>query len=107
MKRRLQGDCRGLWENREALEKYLKRLKELMEDDNMKQKVIEYGTTHDVEVDSVSAMLIVVIAPDIKEGFMLMGHGMQKLPNKGDKGKIVFEKGGPMNGYWKFYPNKK
>lgn len=29
----------GLWENREALEKYLKRLKELMEKDDKETKI--------------------------------------------------------------------
>ncbi len=106
MQRRLQGYCPDLWENGEALEKYLKRLKELMEEDTMKEKIIEYGTTHEVEVDSATQKAILVIAPEIKEGFVLMGHGMQKLPKNGDKGKIVFERGGPKNGYWKFYPNK-
>lgn len=33
------GNGRELWENREALEKYLKRLKELMEQDEQKQEV--------------------------------------------------------------------
>lgn len=33
MERRLQGDCRSLWENEDALKKYLKKLKELMEAD--------------------------------------------------------------------------
>lgn len=33
----------------------------------MIQKIVEYGTTHEVEVHSVSAMLIAVFAPDIKE----------------------------------------
>lgn len=39
--RRLQGDCSGLWENREALDKYLKRLKELMEEDENKNLQIQ------------------------------------------------------------------
>lgn len=73
----------------------------------MLQKKIDIGTTHNVVVETTSAFLLTVVSPELKEGFFLMGHGLQKLPNAGDTGKIVFEKGGVMGGYWKFYPNKK
>lgn len=71
----------------------------------MEKKVIPYGTEYQVEVESANERLITVIARSISEGFFLMGHGIKDLPKPGDKGKIVFTKGGPMKGYWKYYPS--
>lgn len=68
----------------------------------MKTKVIKYGKTLEVTVLSASRSLISVVAED-GGCYLLMGHGMTELPNKEDKGWIVFEKGGAMGGYWKYY----
>lgn len=72
----------------------------------MEERIIPFGTTHNVTVDSASVMMIVVIADEINEGFVLTGHGMEVLPKKDDKGTIVFERGGPLGGYWKYLPKK-
>lgn len=71
----------------------------------MKEKVIPFGEAHPVEVIQSSKVLVTVHASDNNEGYMLMGHGLNPLPNVGDSGKIVFEKGGPKGGYWQYYPN--
>ncbi len=71
----------------------------------MKEKIVPFGETHPVYVLESSKSMIVVHATDVGEGFVLVGHGISDLPAKETKGKIVFEKGGPMGGYWKFYPD--
>ncbi len=72
----------------------------------MQKKIVEYGTTHNVRVESATKTEIIVISDELKEGFVLLGHGMEILPSKGDTGIITFVKGGVMNGYWEFTPNK-
>ena len=69
----------------------------------MKEKIVEYGTTHNVTVIDSNKSLITVVADDIKEGFLLMFHDMKILPEKGDRGKIIFERNSK-RGYWKLYP---
>jgi len=69
------------------------------------KKVIPFGTKHNVRVESVSAFMMVVASDEIKEGFVLMAHGLQRLPNTGSKGTITFVKGGPAGGHWKFNPS--
>jgi hypothetical protein len=73
----------------------------------MKQKIVAYGTTVDVTVRSADEKLILVVDAN-KEGYILAGHGVKKrdLPAEGDQGRIVFTRGGPMGGYWKFIANK-
>lgn len=72
----------------------------------MEKKIIPYGTERPVTVGSSDAKMIFVVGDDDNEGYFLIGHGIKDLPKSGDKGKIVFEKGGPMKGYWQYYPNK-
>lgn len=69
----------------------------------MKERVYEYGTEYTVRVDKSDKDMIIVICDEIKEGFVLLYHGMNELPSMGDVGKIVFTKGGPKKGYWKYY----
>ena len=42
----------------------------------MIERVYEYGRTFEVKVETASKDMIVVIAPDINEGFVLLGHGL-------------------------------
>ncbi len=71
----------------------------------MQEKIIEFGTTHKVRVEKAMKEAIIVTGLDINEGFVLMGHDMTALPKEGEEGKIVFERGGPKGGYWKYYPD--
>lgn len=72
----------------------------------MKEKLIEYGTTHNVYVTSATKNIIGVVCPEIKEGFLLIGHGLTDLPEVNDKGKIVFERD-QRRGHWQWYPSTK
>lgn len=63
--------------------------------------------SHNVTVASADKKVIIATGDEIKEGFILIGHGMKDLPCKGDKGKVVFESGGIKGGYWQYYPNRK
>lgn len=71
---------------------------------NMKEKIVEYGSSHQVTVLSAHKQVIAVHAEAINEGFMLIGHGLKMLPAAGDKGKIVFERD-RRRGHWEWYPN--
>ncbi len=74
----------------------------------MKEKKVDYGTTYQVEIESADSKCIICIAPSIKEGFVLLYHGLKTLPTKGDKGKIVFERNNSkFKGHWQYYPNIK
>lgn len=70
----------------------------------MKTKTWPYGTEYKAEVMTVNKMLMAVHCPEIDEGFMLIGHGIKKLPKEGEIGKIIFTKGGPTGGYWQWQP---
>lgn len=70
----------------------------------MIERVYEYGRTFEVKVETASKDMIVVIAPDINEGFVLLGHGLTDLPSPGDKGIIVFERDSK-RGHWQYYKN--
>lgn len=70
----------------------------------MKTQIIPYGTTHKVRIEYSTKTIIMAVGQEIKEGFVLMHHGLKELPEINDTGKIVFEKGGPNNGHWQFYP---
>lgn len=70
----------------------------------MKQKIIDYGATYQVVIESADAKCIICIAPSINEGFILLHHGLINIPNKGDKGKIIFERD-KEKGHWQYYPN--
>lgn len=72
----------------------------------MQVKIIEFGTKHKVIVDSADKTVIICHAPKINEGFLLMFHGLETLPSKGDKGTIIFEKDSN-RGHWQYYPDKK
>lgn len=78
----------------------------LVKEYSMKEKIIEYGTEHEVEIMGANEIIISAVAPGINEGFLLMYHGMEKLPHAGDKGKIIFERD-TRKGHWQFYPDKK
>jgi hypothetical protein len=68
----------------------------------MEKKIIEYGTQHKCKVLSATEKLITVVGDD-GEGYMLMGHGIKKLPKEGDNGKITFIKSNtPFKGYWHY-----
>ena len=69
----------------------------------MQEKVVPFGTKYKVTVESADDKIVMVVADEIKEGFILMGHGLKKLPKHGDKGLIVFERGGVKGGYWQYY----
>lgn len=75
----------------------------------MKKVIVQYGTTHRVRVLSASRALISVVALDNdKEAYMLMGHGIYKLPEIGDTGTITFTRhNGPTKGYWHFKADEK
>lgn len=67
----------------------------------MNIKNVDYGTTFDVVVLSCTENVLTVRAPEINEGFILVGHGVHPLPVENDKGVIVFvqDKG---IGHWEF-----
>lgn len=68
----------------------------------MKDKIIEYGTTHNVTVLQATATMITVVDEN-NEGYFLIGHGIKKLPNVDDKGKITFVKNNlPHKGHWEY-----
>jgi hypothetical protein len=69
----------------------------------MKEKIVEYGTKHQVIVLNATKQVVTVHAPDINEAFLLIGHGLTVLPQPGDKGKIVFERDS-RRGHWQWYP---
>lgn len=71
----------------------------------MKETIVEYGTEHDVTVISSHPAVIAVHAKLINEGFMLIGHGLEKLPSVGDDGKIIFERDA-RRGHWQYYPKE-
>lgn len=70
----------------------------------MKEKVISFGTMHPVKVIDATEQIITVHAPDINQGFLLVGHGVQHLPKKDDTGSILFVEGGPKSGHWAWFP---
>ena len=72
----------------------------------MKTQIIPYGTTHAVRIEKADAQMIIAICDEINEGFVLLNHGKKDLPAPGDKGTIVFLRGGPNKGYWDFNPEK-
>jgi len=72
----------------------------------MLKKIIPYGTKHQVTVLSASKHVIAVHASGINEGFLLIGHGVENLPQQGDKGKIIFERD-TRAGHWEWYPKSK
>jgi len=71
----------------------------------MREKTWPYGTEFKAEVMSANKTLIAVTA-DSGEAFLLMYHGVKDLPKEGEIGKIVFTKGGPTGGYWKWYSQR-
>jgi hypothetical protein len=73
----------------------------------MHEKEIPFGTTHKVKVNSATKKMIVCVGTEINEGFILIGHDNNSLPSEGDEGTVVFTKGGPKGGYWKYIPNEK
>jgi hypothetical protein len=70
----------------------------------MNKKIVDYGTTYQVIVHSADSKCIICGAPSINEGFVLLYHGIEDYPTKGDEGKIVFEKDSA-NGHWQYYPS--
>jgi hypothetical protein len=46
----------------------------------MKEKIVEYGTKHQVIVLNATKQVVTVHAPDINEAFLLIGHGLTVLP---------------------------
>ena len=70
----------------------------------MKEKFVDYGTVHKVEVISSSKHFIACHSKDINEGFILIGHGIEDLPKVGDVGKVVFERDN-RRGHWQYYPS--
>jgi hypothetical protein len=69
----------------------------------MISKVIPYGTTHEVVIESSTPTLIVARGINNNEGFMLMFHGLTDLPPVGEKGTVTFvENNGPSKGHWKY-----
>lgn len=72
----------------------------------MQEKKVEYGTTHDVTVQSADKHAIVLTAEVLPgEAFVLLYHGLEVLPAKDDKGTIVFERD-KGRGHWQYYPAK-
>lgn len=71
----------------------------------MKEKIVDYGTEHPVKVLSASKEIIACHATDINEGFMLIGNHIDKIPESGDEGKIIFERD-KWHGHWQYYPIK-
>ena len=69
----------------------------------MISKKIDFGTVYDVTVIKASERVLFVNAKLINEGFIIIDHGLKVLPDLDSDGKIVFVKGGPAGGYWKFY----
>ena len=77
----------------------------------MKEKKIDYGTERPVIVDSADKIGIICTdekagADNFREGYILLFHGLKKIPEKGDKGKVIFERD-DKKGHWQFYPDKK
>jgi hypothetical protein len=71
----------------------------------MKEKTWPYGTQYKAEVMTANKMLISVNAIEIDEAFIPIGHGVKPPPKEVEIGKIVFMKGGPTGGYWKWFPS--
>ena len=72
----------------------------------MQERIFEYGTKVNVEVVSSNKNLVAVADfNEPREGYILLGHGLTILPNKGDKGYIVFERDN-RRGHWQYYPSK-
>lgn len=69
----------------------------------MQEKVIDYGTSHEVEVDSATSSMMIVLGTEVRKAFVLLGHGLKDLPKKGDKGTIIFERDSK-RGHWQWYP---
>lgn len=69
----------------------------------MQTKTVQYGTEHLVDVVDASPLIITVHDTVSNEGYLLVGHGLATLPNKGDKGKIIFESD-KRSGHWQYYP---
>lgn len=69
-------------------------------------KTWPYGTTYEVVVISSTKLVLAVMEPISKEGFILAMHGLKELPKVGERGKIVFVEGGPTGGHWKYYSLK-
>jgi hypothetical protein len=75
----------------------------------MQQKTINYGDTKNVTVDFVSEKVIICF-DDVNHGgeieaYVLIYHGLKKMPAKGDRGKVVFERDSKQ-GHWQYYPAK-
>ncbi len=71
----------------------------------MQERIVDYGTTHDVTIQSSSHVVIIAVDESINEAFVLMYHGMTQLPTVGDKGKIIFVRNNRR--HWQFYPDTK
>jgi hypothetical protein len=70
----------------------------------MREKTWQYGTQYKAEV-IIATKNILAVKAENDEGFIPMDHGVEELPKEGDLGKIVFMKGGPTGGYWKWFPS--
>ncbi len=70
----------------------------------MKTQIIKYGTKHTVKVLQANSKVIIVVADDNGEGYVLMGHGLKTLPEVDEIGTITFIKSNtPMNGHWEYH----
>lgn len=71
----------------------------------MQQKIIPYGTKHTVTVIRAEK-LVLVLVDENKEGYIIVGHGLDSLPKVDDEGIIIFEQNdGVAKGHWQYYPN--
>lgn len=66
-----------------------------------------YGTKYKAVVRSASRILLDLYVDEINEGFLLGGDHSSDIPKEGDKGTIVFTKGGATGGYWLWQPDNK
>lgn len=69
----------------------------------METRIINYGESREVTVESVDKAFIICIGKKDNEGYVLIGHGLSTLPKPGDNGKIVFERD-KRKGHWQYYP---
>ncbi len=46
----------------------------------MQEKTVSYGTTYKVKIEYSTKSIIMAICDEIREGFVLMDHGLKVLP---------------------------
>lgn len=68
----------------------------------MKEKIIDYGTTYNVEVFQSSKSVLAVKGNDPLEAYVMIHHGIDPIPAVGELGYIVFEKDAN-RGHWQYY----